>query len=633
MFKLNYHIISVIALLLAAAIASGDTFVVPLSVTGSYNSGQSRAIEVNLGVPLLQVNSAYFICSGNVTAGLNYWLQPYGSYFNCYLSADNGYMYAKGPTVGAATWPSPQLFSGQYLFQPFWSGETWNFLLDGHATGSVGMPTWAFIPEFPPYSLPTGYLSSASIIIDAIPLTFPPPGALASYEPAEMLLFVTTDPLNDPTLSATWPVYGGVNDVPLATDGNNVLKLSWTGETDHNVGVKHSWSNGYTFDWSDKVLLLVDVFFANPSSIPTTIGLWDEACGWLTAPCVPDTAGEWHTIQFYVGNVEVNGDNDINVIVFQGLAGEAGTIYIDNLRFGLPEDIHPRTISFSGYNWRLKDTNCGTANPGSNHYSDSNQNVWLDANEYLHLKIAHRAGTWYCSEVVSDDSLGYGTHIYTVKGRIDLLDPNVVFGLFTWDTNAPQYNYREIDIEFSKWRNADDPNNAQYVIQPDKTGNKERFHIDCGPNDLITNEINWMPDKICFKSYYGEYPLRDSNNLIKSWSYTGPDIPPAGGENDRMNLWLLPPPDSPDGTPGDPPTDGNEVEDIIKSFKFMPFGDFNNDGYVNIIDLGIFMQAWLTSPGSPNWNPDCDVAVPHNNIIDFSDFTVFAGNWKKGKGL
>ncbi len=633
MFKLNCHIISVLALFLTATIASGDTFVVPLSVTGSYSCGQSKAIEFDLGVPLLQVNSAYFVCSGSVTAGLDYWFLPYGDKFACFLNAEPHYMFAEGPTVGAFTWPSPQFFSGQYLFEPFFGSETWNFLLDGHATGWVELEGIAYLPEFPPYSFPTGYLSSASIIIDAIPLTFPSPGPLASYEPTELLLSVTTDPAKDPTLTATWPVCGDVNDVPPATDANNVLKMRWTGETDRKVEVKHTWTN-FTFDLSDKEWLLADVYFDNLCSIPSITGLWDDVFGWVPAICVPDTTGEWHTLLFYVGNLDYNDLNHIYAFVFEDLPCDAGRIYIDNLRFGSLEDILPRIIAFSGYDWWLKDTGCGRAGPGSNYFSDSNQNVWLDANEQLHLKIAHRADKWYCSEVVSSDSLGYGTHAFTVKGRIDVLDPNVVLGLFTWDTNAPQYNYREIDFEFSRWWDTNEANNAQYVIQPWYIeGNRHRFHINCGPNDLTTHEIKWLPDRICFKSYYGEYPLLDSNNLIESWSYIGSYIPPAGGENDRMNLWLLQPLGSPQETPGGPPADGNEVEVIIRSFKFMPLGDFNSDGYVNMIDLGMFMQAWLTSPGSQNWNPDCEMAVPHNGVIDFHDFAVFAGNWKKGKGL
>jgi hypothetical protein len=43
--------------------------------------------------------------------------------------------------------------------------------------------------------------------------------------------------------------------------------------------------------------------------------------------------------------------------------------------------------------------------------------------------------------------------VFTIDSRVDLLDRNIVLGLFTWDTYAPQYNYREIDFEFSRWQN------------------------------------------------------------------------------------------------------------------------------------------------------------------------------------
>ncbi len=56
---------------------------------------------------------------------------------------------------------------------------------------------------------------------------------LAGYEYEEKdRLTVTKDPGKDPTLTVTWPVLGGVNGVPLATEGDYVLKLEWTNETD-----------------------------------------------------------------------------------------------------------------------------------------------------------------------------------------------------------------------------------------------------------------------------------------------------------------------------------------------------------------------------------------------------------------
>jgi len=58
---------------------------------------------------------------------------------------------------------------------------------------------------------------------------------LAGYEPNEInSLTVTTDVIKDPTLVVSWPVLGGVNDVPEATEGDYVLKLAWTNETDPN---------------------------------------------------------------------------------------------------------------------------------------------------------------------------------------------------------------------------------------------------------------------------------------------------------------------------------------------------------------------------------------------------------------
>ncbi|HLH52596.1 MAG TPA: aryl-sulfate sulfotransferase [Verrucomicrobiae bacterium] len=53
-------------------------------------------------------------------------------------------------------------------------------------------------------------------------------------------------------------------------------------------------------------------------------------------------------------------------------------------------------------------------------------------------------------------------------------------------------------------------------------------------------------------------------------------------------------------------------------------GDFNEDGRVNLTDLGTFCDGWLKqNSGSP---ADLD----HNGAIDFRDFTVFGNNWETG---
>jgi hypothetical protein len=43
--------------------------------------------------------------------------------------------------------------------------------------------------------------------------------------------------------------------------------------------------------------------------------------------------------------------------------------------------------------------------------------------------------------------------------------------------------------------------------------------------------------------------------------------------------------------------------------------------------LGQFCDAWLTSPGDGKWNPNFDLAIPADGIIDFADFAVLAAQW------
>ncbi|MGD0785888.1 MAG: hypothetical protein ABR969_08745 [Sedimentisphaerales bacterium] len=59
-------------------------------------------------------------------------------------------------------------------------------------------------------------------------------------------------------------------------------------------------------------------------------------------------------------------------------------------------------------------------------------------------------------------------------------------------------------------------------------------------------------------------------------------------------------------------------------------GDFDGDEDVDYYDLAAMSDAWLSQPGDFNWNPDCDISEPKDNIINFSDFAVFAQSWLAG---
>lgn len=215
------------------------------------------------------------------------------------------------------------------------------------------------------------------------------------------------------------------------------------------------------------------------------------------------------------------------------------------------------TLRFSDYEWKVKSSE-GRVGPGPNHFSD--KNVFVDAQGRLHLRITRRDNRWYCAEVISQQSFGYGTYRFYLDTRVDNLDPNIVLGLFTW-SDDPAYSHREIDIECTKWGDANNNANAQFVVQPyHPPGHLLRFQVPSGTN-TSTHSFTWKQDSVFFQSLKGhDATTPEKSDVIKQWTYTQ-SIPKAGGENARMNLWLV---------AGRAPTDGKETEIIIKKFEFVP---------------------------------------------------------------
>jgi hypothetical protein len=247
-----------------------------------------------------------------------------------------------------------------------------------------------------------------------------------------------------------------------------------------------------------------------------------------------------------------------------------------------------KTIEFSGYQWLLKEST-RLVGPGPNHFSSDRENVWVDDEGSLHLRITHRGDQWRCPELVCQTPMGYGKYVFYVGSRVDEVDPNVVVGLFTWDdeTADAQANC-EIDIEFTRWTEANAPN-LHYSVQPargpdDPSGRyKERYTAErmTLEGDDSTHLFEWSPKGLLFASYQGqEHP---SARVIKSWAYSADNPPrrsgidgisqpvgvPVPGPDTRLriNLWLV---DGNGDGRGDVPTDGQEAEIVIDRFEYTP---------------------------------------------------------------
>jgi hypothetical protein len=381
---------------------------------------------------------------------------------------------------------------------------------------------------------------------------------LASYE-ADEAGDLSVSCLVYPTSTCVWPQDAS----PIApTEGARVLKWEWTNEADRKVEIRHSWSSS-SFDLAGYDDIQVDLYFGAGSGLPAPgkIGIWDDVFDWVEGVPAPASTGEWTTVCMNVRHLDQQGLDHIYAFLLEDLDETHGVVYVDNLRL-VP---HSRQLDFAGYSWTVK---VGDAvGPGPNNFTASDEDVWVDDLGHLHLKVSQRCNRWNSSEVILDESMGYGTYVFSVSSRVDF-DENIVLGLFTWDTDAPEYNYREIDFEFGRWG---DPasDNAQFVVQPwDTSGNRQRFDIVYPPPppcplsaDTTTHVMKWSRHAIEFSSYYGDFQSTPPPGCrIASWLYTGSDNPPPGGENVRMNLWLM---------NGLPPVDGEDAEVVISHFHYV----------------------------------------------------------------
>ena len=209
------------------------------------------------------------------------------------------------------------------------------------------------------------------------------------------------------------------------------------------------------------------------------------------------------------------------------------------------------SLRFSGYEWRVRDA--PSSRGGENIYDPSN--AWTDTSGALHLRITKASGKWTCAEVSLTRSLGYGTYSFVVRDT-PRLEPAAVFGMFTWDYSGTDQNYREVDIEISRFG---DPasKNAQYVVQPYYVpANVTRF---IEPSGVLTHSFHWEPGRISFRTVRGSQASGGARPVSEHVYTSG--IPSHGIESIRMNLYIF-------GNARIPLENGAEV--IIEKFEYLP---------------------------------------------------------------
>lgn len=226
----------------------------------------------------------------------------------------------------------------------------------------------------------------------------------------------------------------------------------------------------------------------------------------------------------------------------------------DDIVNDVPPSFTTRVINFSGYEWIVRTSKDKNEGPGPNLFSDSEENVWIDDEGRLHLKIVQRNGYWYCAGVTLKHSRGHKKYVFYLASRVDQLDKNVVGGLFTYKNDE-----EEIDIEFSRWSDAT-KRNTQFAIQPTgNVGNKFRYNTALKSNKS-THFFDWNSENVEFGSYQGHTLTPELEDIIQTWTYSGKDIPPINDERLKMNLWLF---------KGQSPSNGEPAEMIIERIEIL----------------------------------------------------------------
>lgn len=217
-------------------------------------------------------------------------------------------------------------------------------------------------------------------------------------------------------------------------------------------------------------------------------------------------------------------------------------------------------LKFAGQEWSVQEG--PQVGPGPNAWD--RRNAWVDDQGQLHLAIRQRDGVWTCASVMSTKTFHHGLYQFQITGRPDEFDPNIVLGLFLYPSpDVGPDTTHEIDIEFARWGYPDAPvgNYAVWPVKDELMHSGHQFPVVL-KGSATTHRFDWRPNQIVFASVHGH--TDGSEHPIGSWtfarkparSYISTSPMPV-----MMNLWLH---------GGRPPTDGKDIEIVIKDFQYRP---------------------------------------------------------------
>ncbi len=227
-----------------------------------------------------------------------------------------------------------------------------------------------------------------------------------------------------------------------------------------------------------------------------------------------------------------------------------------------------QTITWKGHTWKVTNGGMAGVAPGSIN------NVSIDANDYLHLRITKSGSNWTAAELFSSDKMGFGTYQWQFEGAVDNFDKCVVLGLFPYGPaqGIGGDGENELDIEFSKWNGTVGAHNADFTYYPATghgDGNRtpaayEEFTVSLSGGNLSTARTVWSSKSVTSTIMTGLQAVGSEAGLLHTYAFTPttnwtqkiPQVAlPLG-----INFWCF----------GTTPATNQEI--IIRDFQFIPEG-------------------------------------------------------------
>lgn len=225
------------------------------------------------------------------------------------------------------------------------------------------------------------------------------------------------------------------------------------------------------------------------------------------------------------------------------------------LTIGMTSMCTTKRIHFGNESWEVKVTD-QVHGPGLNLWG--NANVIQKSTEGVLFKINEFQKQVNCSEIKSNKKdYGYGTYVFHLKGDLDKLEKNTVFGIFLYENvkDSPL----EIDIEFSRW-NDSKKKNLHYTIHnfsghKNKPVSKEFSQTD----ENTTCIIHWTEEALYLGTFSGHIQF-DHEQLKEMQRFQIKQKDKKSNFRIHINYWKLP--------KSEPEYDNHEI--LLKKFKYSP---------------------------------------------------------------